>query len=535
MLSAAPLRALRFLILAGACLARGGASVPKVWVALADKGPRLLPPAASAPASARRAYEDRAVYAPYLAALDSAGLEIDAALKWQNRVSGRIDPARLAALRALPFVASVERMPRRRPRPAPSPRFLPPFRPLTKRAAGPDYGASASLFEALGIDRVRDWMGNTGRAPGQGVRVAVIDADFHLGSPVFSDLKTRIRDQWDFAGGGPAAVDDSLADSHGAECLSLIGGNAPGTLEGAAPQAEFLLYRAEVDDSELYAEEDYVAAAIERAVDSGAQVISISLGYRYDFDHDPEIPYAELDGRARPASLAALGAARRNVIVSVSMGNEADAHPGEPSLGTPADADSILAVGIADAGRSRCGYSSTGPAADGRVKPDVVSLGLIGACAVAVAYPDSAAAAAVAYSGTSFAAPVVAGAVALLRQAVPAAPAERIRRALMATASHADRPDNETGYGVFDVVAALRNLGLDIAPPLAGKGRAPLFHPGGSGPIYLAWEPGRPQPPLELVDLSGRRIPVSVRMAGSILALRPDRRLPTGIYMARVP
>ncbi len=341
-------RALPILLLAGLG-AYATADGIKVWVLLADKGPGLSPPA-----SVQRAYEDAPLYAPYLASLAAAGFAADAGLKWQNRVSGRIESSRLPALRALPFVAAVERMPRRTRGVPPVPGR--PWRPaLAKRASGIDYGHAAALYYSLGISRVHRWMAGQGMLPGQGVKIAIIDADFHLGNAIFTGLKPRIDDQWDFAARKPQAVDDSLMDSHGAECLSLIGGNAPGTLVGAAPEARFLLYRAEIDDSELYVEEDHVAAAIERAVDSGAQVINISLGYRYDFDlGEPDIPYADLDGRTRPASLAALGAARRNVLVSASMGNDGGAHPREPSLGTPADADSILAVGIADAGREYC-------------------------------------------------------------------------------------------------------------------------------------------------------------------------------------
>jgi serine protease AprX len=538
----APRRALPFLLLAG-LLASAAADEVKVWVMLADKGPGSRPsgPAASVSpsspavsASSRRAYEDAPLYAPYLASLAAAGFAADAGLKWQNRVSGRIEASRVPALRALPCVAGVEAMPRRSRRPPPVPGRLWPAA-LAKRSAAIDYGHAAGLYDSLGISRIHRYMAEQGMAPGQGLKIAVIDADFHLGSAVFADLKPRIRDQWDFAGRKPKAVDDSLLDSHGAECLSLIGGNAPGTLVGAAPAAAFLLYRAELNDSELYAEEDHVAAAIERAVDSGAQVINISLGYRYDFDRQPDIPYAQLNGRSRPASLAALGAARRNVLVSAAMGNEADAHPGEPSLGTPADADSILSVGIADAGRLRCGYSSIGPAADGRVKPELVTLGLFGGCTVAVAYPDTAPAQAVAYSGTSFAAPVASAAAALLRQLRPEASAEQVRQAMMRTAGQADHPDNKTGYGVLNLAAAAQSLGVPLGIDFAEAGRKRLFHPGGKGPIFLAWDPSRPRPRLELVDLSGRRVPISVKQSGSVLALLPDRRVPTGVYMARIP
>jgi subtilisin family serine protease len=526
-------RVLPCLLFAG-LLASAAADEIKVWVVLADKGPGWPPSASGASPAARRAYENAPLHAPYLKSLTAAGFAPDAGLKWQNRVSGRIAASRVPALRALPFVAAVEAMPRRTRRLPPVPRRPWP-RSLAKRAADIDYGHAGALYDSVGISRIHRWMAGQGMAPGQGMRIAIIDADFHLGNAIFAALKPRILDQWDFAARKPQAVDDLLLDSHGAECLSLIGGNAPGTLVGGAPDAAFLLYRAEIDENELYAEEDHVAAAIERAVDSGAQVINISLGYRYDFDSEPDIPYAEMNGRTRPATLAALGAARRNVLISAAMGNDGDAHPQESSLSTPADADSILAVGIVDPDRFRCGYSSTGPTADGRVKPELVSLGLFPGCTVAVAYPDTAPAMAVAYSGTSFAAPVAAAAAALLRQLRPQASAEQVRQALMRTASHADHPDNGTGYGVLDAAAAALSLGVPLGIVLVDTGRSRLFHPGGRGPVFLAWDPGSPLPRLELVDLTGRRVPVAVKRSGSVLALRPERRMPSGVYLAHIP
>src|SRR5690606_36960423 len=155
--------------------------------------------------------------------------------------------------------------------------------------------------------------------PGAGVRVAVMDADFRLGHQAFDSLYARgaIVDQHDFVANNPVAVTRALGDSHGGQVLSLIGGELPGVLQGLAPHARFLLYRTEEEANERYVEEDYLAAAIERAVDSGAHVISISLTYRYDMA-DGQVPYSAMNGRTRPASLAAVGAARRGVVVVVA-------------------------------------------------------------------------------------------------------------------------------------------------------------------------------------------------------------------------
>jgi serine protease AprX len=279
-----------------------------------------------------------------------------------------------------------------------------------------------------------------------------------------------------------------------------------------------------------------VAAAIERAVDSGAQVISISLGYRYDFtDGQPDLPYHTFDGRTRPSSLAALGAARRNVLVSVSMGNEGDlAGPANPStLSAPADADSILAVGIVDRFRVPCGYSSTGPSADGRVKPDLVSMGIDG-CTVVVADSRSGSGAVSHFAGTSFSAPAIAGVAALLRQLGPERSAQDIRRALIETAEHYRDPDSLAGYGLPDVSEAARRIGIPINPPLARTGLARLYHQGGLAPLVIDWDPERPNPTLQLIDLRGRLIPIQVSMGGAQLFVQPGHPLQTGIYIARI-
>ncbi len=513
----------------------------KVWVSLKDKGPAMqaAPAGPGSPEATRaRTLENLPLYAPYLEALGRAGFDRQAGLKWQNRVSGWIEENRVPALRSLACVSGVEIMPRRA-RPAPLP-FRPfAWRPFGKPSAGArgdslDYGAARPLHDSLKVSKLHAWLAASGKLPGQGVRVAVIDADFHLGSPLFADMKTRIRDQYDFAGHQEQAVDEVFASSHGAECMSLIGGNLPGTYVGAAPQAEFLLYRAEINDSELYVEEDYVAAAIERAVDSGAQVINISLGYRYEYDSDPDLPYSQFDGRTRPSSLAALGAARRNVLVSIAMGNLPDSTPVLPSLTAPADADSVLSVGIEDRLRRHCGYSCTGPAADGRVKPDVVSMG-INTCTVAVADPSRSDGGIANYAGTSFAAPAVAGVAVLLRQIFPDAGAEEIRQALIRTADHYGDPDGEVGHGLVDAAAAARALGLPIDGPLVRSRIMSLYHSGNGAPIVMGWDPGAAKPKLQLLDPSGRSIPVTVRVAGPLLYVEPKRFLQSGVYIARIP
>lgn len=465
----------------------------KVWVSLKDKGPSVPAPGASAaglPARLRaiRAFEDRPLHEPYLAALAATGFSCDTRLKWQNRVSGWIPGSLVPRLRGLPFVASVAELPRKAPHaslrrePWQPPHLAKPAHPARTAAADlPDPGVFRDLADTLNILEVLQWMDRTGRKPGQGLRIAVMDADFDLGHAAFDRLRDegRIKDQYDFVDKQPTPVTADLRSSHGAQCLSLIGGHLPGIIVGGAPEADFLLYRTEDYRTESYVEEDYLAAAIERAVDSGAHVISISVVYRTEFDSTPDIPLEELDGRTRPSSVAALGAARRDVLVVTAMGNLDMNQSGPSTLSAPSDADSILAVGIVDKAGALCGYSTTGPTADGRVKPELVSMGLVGACSVEMAGTHTREGR-YAAQGTSFAAPVIAALAALLRQAQPDKSAEQIRQDLLSTARNAAGPNSQVGWGLPDGLAALAKghpeASVRKLPPLSRAPAGTVLH-----------------------------------------------------------
>ena len=139
-------------------------------------------------------------------------------------------------------------------------------------------------------------------------------------------------------------------------------------------------------------EEDYVAAAIERAVDSGAKVISISLGYRDGFtDGSPDYPLC-LDGRPHPALLPGRPGRRAPGCPGGGRGGQCRSRPG-PALAHPRGPRRRgQHPGRGHGGRrtaAHCPYSCTGPSADGRIKPDIVSMGPVPACNVSVALTAS--------------------------------------------------------------------------------------------------------------------------------------------------
>jgi serine protease AprX len=522
----------------------------KVWVALRDKGPWIS-------ATPVRQFEDAPVYGPHLARLREAGVEIVTVLKWQNRISGWVDSGRLGMVAGLSCVRDVEEMPRKA---VASPLPEPVSGPMSKMSASAQsFGAFDSLFIKTGLAALRDTVAARGLRAGEGVRIAVMDADFLLGHQAFDSLFARnaIVDQWDFVDGDAVSVSRTWGSSHGANVLSQICGDLPGVLQGAAPHARFLLYRTEEVAQERYVEEDYLAAALERAVDSGAQVISTSLNYRYDFTSQPTVAYSAMDGRTRPASLAALGAARRGVLMVNSIGNEGALRDSLPTLASPADADSILTVGIVNAARARCSYSSTGPSFDGRIKPELASFG----CTVPVANPATTNG----YynlSGTSFAAPLVAGVAVLLRQLHPdstGTDAQDIRRALMGTAVRAGEPDtaspdlfaspdNFTGYGLLRAAQAhcflesgilcsgtgVPPVDPPVEPPIGVKG---LYVWRGGSAVAFPWPNALNGGKIRAWDLQGRSVFLrgSLDAEGNFLLQAEGRRAPAPLILKIPP
>ena len=440
-----------------------------VWVHFKDKGPAaeamaLAPRTVNARALARRAargtqaaagLEDAPMRHEYVAAVAARVDRVRNVSRWLNAMSVEATREQSAAIAALPFVARVEPVRRYRQRrealgdAAFAAASLAAAADEFRKSLLLDYGTSLGQVAQIGVTRLHEL-----RLDGRGVIVAVLDSGFdnlaHESLAPASILATR-----DFVNGDADVSDtgDAGEGSHGTATLSVLGGYRPGQMIGPAYAASFLLAKTENTESETPVEEDHWVAAVEWAESLGADVISSSLGY-LEFDR-PFASYtaADMDGDTALTTRAADLAASRGVVVVVSAGNAGPA-PGSNSLGAPADGDLVIAVGAVTSAGARAPFSSVGPTADGRIKPDVAAQGV----AVKVARPDSTTAYATA-NGTSFSCPLVAGTAALLLQAKPDATVDEISRALRTTASQAGRPDNLLGFGIVDAFAALRALG----------------------------------------------------------------------------
>jgi len=308
-------------------------------------------------------------------------------------------------------------------------------------AAGgdPTYGASEMPYRQLHLRPLADAGVN-----GSGVRIAILDAGFNTQDPVFAGV--TLTAQHDFVFGDSVVRDEPNdqpgAQFHGTAVWSLFAGLVPGRLVGIARGASFLLAKTEDIRSETRVEEDNYVAALEWADSIGVDIVSSSLGY-LSFDNGFSYTPSQLNGDVAVTSVAADSAAARGILVVTAAGNEG---PGFRTLVTPGDAHSVITAGAEDSLGTITGFSSRGPTADGRLKPDLTAPGL-DVCTDAGGSLGR-------LAGTSFSTPLLAASAALLKQLHPTLSPLAMRDALRAHASNHATPDSIRGWGRPDVTAA---------------------------------------------------------------------------------
>lgn len=386
----------------------------------------------------------------YVLSVEGEVIRVRHRLRMLNAVSVDATPVALATLANLSFVKRIQRVTRVGRVPDPEhtpikgPEAAPPQAMPSVNATALNYGSSLGQNEQISVPAAHTLGYN-----GAGVVIAVFDSGFNrLTHEAFRQL--NVAAAWDFVNNDGDVGDgsDMGRGTHGTQTLSTIGGYSPGNLIGPAYGATYLLAKTENTQSELHVEEDHWCAAAQWAETNGAQIITSSLGYR-NFDTGTDYTSDNMDGDTTVITQCADLAASRGIVVINSAGNKGSGF-GNNTIGAPSDGDFVLAVGAVTASGTRASFSSVGPSADGRIKPDVMAMG--SSVRVASASSDTAYGAA---SGTSFACPLTAGVAALLLQAVPTLSATQVRDLLRNTANNVTSPNSTLGYGIINAKAAI--------------------------------------------------------------------------------
>ena len=338
--------------------------------------------------------------------------------RWLNAVGVTATEEQIAVVKSLPFVADVK--------------------PITTEASLTEAPVTtqATALDPM-LNQVALMQGEKFQKKninGKGVRIAVFDGGFpdvdtH---PAFKHLRDnhQIIKTWNFANKKENVYG---YNSHGRMVLSCIAGIMNDTtMLGLAPGAEFLLARTEVA-TEKKKEEIWWVQALEWADQNGASIVSSSLGYGKELHK-----LKDMDGSSIVAKGAAT-AASKGILVCTAMGNEGDVSEWR-MLVTPAEADGVLSVGAVSSLEKMESYSSFGPTADGRRKPNVVACGndMVAASKGNYVYAQ----------GTSFATPMVSGFAACVKQMHPEWSAMQLLEEIEKSANHYPYYDYAFGYGV---------------------------------------------------------------------------------------
>ena len=286
---------------------------------------------------------------------------------------------------------------------------------------------------------------------GKDIHVAVLDTGVHGDHPslagrvksfvVIDPVGRRVEAKPSFDGG-----------QHGTHvCGTIAGGKTPeGVAIGVAPEATLHVAAVLLGEATLSS----LIEGMSWAVEQGADVISMSLGFTY---------YEPLFAKVFDTLLETYG-----IVPVVAIGNE-----NHGNTSSPGNAYNALSVGAVEKGPGKkvavAAFSSgaslvfPGQEPDALVhKPDVVAPGAQVYSCIPPVRAEGVVFDHLFMDGTSMATPHVAGCVALLMAAQPDAPVSAIIRVVKETARHPDgndrRPDNRWGFGLVRPVEALKAL-----------------------------------------------------------------------------
>lgn len=326
---------------------------------------------------------------------------------------------------------------------------------LVEASVSYNYGAAQNQTEMIAVNQlhINDYTGD-------GIYVAVLDAGFPavntMGAFHHSRNQNKLLGGYDFVD----RTEDVYAfsgNAHGTMVLSTMAGFVENTYVGTAPDASYYLFRTEDVFSESPLEESLWVEAAERADSLGVDIINSSLGYttfdNANYNYTPQ----DMNGTVAYISRGAGIAHEKGVLVVNSAGNS-----GASSwtiVGAPADHQDVFSIGAVDSNGDYAYFSSIGNNEVAFVKPDVVAKGLGAAIIDASNTVQN-------YNGTSFSGPIIAGAMACLKQALPTLTNDELKALVRSSASQYTIPDLFLGYGIpdFSMAYQLGNTLIERKP-----------------------------------------------------------------------
>lgn len=363
----------------------------------------------------------------YINTIDGYATELYGESRWLNAIGISTTPENALLIEQLPFVAKIQEIVSN-----------------GALASAPSWQETPATKQPETVDILTDQLKRFGGQyfvdngiDGKGLRICVMDGGFPGVNthPAFKHLREnhQILKTYNF----PNKKEDVYGwSSHGTMVLSCIAGiNEEGQKIGLATGAEFLLARTEIDP-EPFMEEVWWAQGAEWADKNGVDIINSSLGYGKDRHWTKD-----MDGTSYVAKAANI-AVEKGILICNSAGNEGDDRRWMTII-TPADAENVLTVGgIEDDLKDyrHIDFSSYGPTADKRLKPNIVAFGT-----AEVAEPKGGFTYA---SGTSFSSPLSAGFAACAWQTKRDLTALQMKAEIEKSADLYPYFDYAYGYGV---------------------------------------------------------------------------------------
>ena len=465
----------------------GSTAPAKAWVFFADKGVRSPTARVEALRAVASTYDSRAVARRqlrgaaqrqgrgvfdecdlpvepgYVAAVAATGARVHVTSRWLNAISAYATREQVAQIAALPFVVRLQPVARAAPiEPIDAVPAVPvPFSEPADRG-WVDYGRTSAQLTQINLIALHQ-AGYTGL----GVIVGILDTGFHRTHVGFNDAghPLNVIAEYDFLMGDgntdiePGDYPDQFR--HGTLILGVLAAYWPGQVVGGAYDAGFVLCKTEDYSQEVPAEEDNFVAGLEFIEAHGGDMVTSSLGYIDWYTQ------ADLDGATAVTTIAVNTATALGVHCCTAVGNSGhDSDAGTSHLIAPADAPQVITCGAVDPNGVIASFSSDGPTADGRVKPELLARG-INTYTVSPYYDNSYTYA----SGTSLSTPLVASAVACLIQAHPDWTVEQMRGYLFQSADYYRAhftydPQYVRGYGVPNAYAAAQDCNGNGVPDL---------------------------------------------------------------------